>query len=138
MLIFSPVRSLGQEQHQCLCCKYLQYCQIFGHPNTMLDWRANSNMILHTDIRVCRNTLYLNAGFINRTFGCREIRGGRIKASRSLFGPHFFIIPSNDLIFGYCGNIWLTIMHVKFETLMWLPSSLIPSFLSHFGPFFTK
>ena len=52
---------------QCLCCKYLQYLQywqIFGHPNTMLDWRANSNIILHTNIRVCPNTVYSNAGFI--------------------------------------------------------------------------
>ena len=51
---------------QCLCCKYsqyLQYWQIFGHPNTMLDWRANSNIILHTNIRVCPNTVYSNAGF---------------------------------------------------------------------------
>ena len=53
---------------QCLCCKYLQYLQywqIFGHPNTMLDWRANSNIILHTNIRVCPNTVYSNAGFNN-------------------------------------------------------------------------
>ena len=50
---------------QCLCCKYLQYWQIFGHPNTMLDWRANSNIILHTNIRVCPNTVYSNAGFSN-------------------------------------------------------------------------
>ena len=53
---------------QCLCCKYLQYLQywqIFGHPNTMLDWRANSNIILHTNIRVCPNTVYSNAGFKN-------------------------------------------------------------------------
>ena len=51
---------------QCLCYKYLQYLQywqIFGHPNTMLDWRANSNIILHTNIRVCPNTVYSNAGF---------------------------------------------------------------------------
>ena len=51
---------------QCLSCKYLQYLQywqIFGHPNTMLDWRANSNIILHTNIRVCPNTVYSNAGF---------------------------------------------------------------------------
>ena len=51
---------------QCLCCKYLQYLQywqIFGHPNTMLDGRANSNIILHTNIRVCPNTVYSNAGF---------------------------------------------------------------------------
>ena len=50
----------------CLCCKYLQYLQywqIFGHPNTMLDGRANSNIILHTNIRVCPNTVYSNAGF---------------------------------------------------------------------------
>ena len=48
------------------CCKYLQYLQywqIFGHLNTMLDWQANSNMILHTNIRVCPNTVYSNAGF---------------------------------------------------------------------------
>ena len=50
---------------QCFCCKYLQYLQywqIFGHPNTMLDWRANSNIILHTNIRVCPNTVYSNKG----------------------------------------------------------------------------
>ena len=57
------------------------------------------------------------------------IRGGWIKASRSLFGSHFFIIHSNDLIFGYCGSIWLTIKHVKFDRRMWPPSSLTPSCL---------
>ena len=55
---------------QCLSCKYLQYLQywqIFGHPNTMLDWRANTNMILQTNIRVCPNTVYSNAGFTSCT-----------------------------------------------------------------------
>ena len=50
---------------QCLSCKYLQYLQyfqIFGHPNKMLDCRANKNLTLLTNIRVCPNTLYLNAG----------------------------------------------------------------------------
>ena len=37
--------------------------QIFGHPNKILDWQTNSNIILFTNIRVCPNTLYSNAGF---------------------------------------------------------------------------
>ena len=55
---------------QCLCCKYLQYLQywlIFRHPNTILDGRTNSNIILHTNIRVCPNTVYSNAGFSRNT-----------------------------------------------------------------------
>ena len=63
--------------------------------------------------------------------------GGVIKASRSLLGSNFLIIHSNDLIFGYCGSIWLTMKHVKFDRCMWPPSSLTPSCLPPFGPFFT-
>ena len=37
--------------------------QIFGHPNKMLDWRANRHITLHTNIRVCPNILYSNASF---------------------------------------------------------------------------
>ena len=63
---WSGTAPMMRASSQCFCCKYLQYLQywqIFGHPNTMLDWRANSNMILHTNIRVCPNTVYSNAGF---------------------------------------------------------------------------
>ena len=58
-----------------------------------------------------------------------EKRWGWIKASRGRFGSHFVDIHSNDLMFGYCGSIWLTIKHVKFDRRMWPPSSLTPSCL---------
>ena len=56
-------------------------------------------------------------------------------ASRSLFGFHFFIIHSNDLIFGYCGSIWLTIKELSL-TDIYVASFLINSCMltSFFAP----
>ena len=64
-------------------------------------------------------------------------KGGLIKARRSIFGSHFFVFHSNNLIFLYVGSIWLRFKLPTFDSRTRPPSSLTNSFIfSSFSPFY--